>query len=77
MNSVLETIAERGTYIDVNGEKTNEIRELLCQGLIVRVSDIPHHPHTLNPSYTYVTNDEKGMKRAIDEPLFTAVCGLA
>jgi hypothetical protein len=67
---ILEQIASKGAFIH-QGEYADSLRELLDQGLIVRVSDIPHHRYTLNPSYTFVSNDEAGRKLAKEKALFT------
>ena len=69
MGSVLDQITKNGAYIGMETE--SEIQELLVNELIVCVSDIPHHPNILNPSYTYVTNDENGRQKALNRPLFT------
>jgi len=72
MGSVLDQITENGAYVDMGSDsEKGEIQELLINKLIVCVSDIPHHPHTLNPSYTYVANDENGRQKALSRPLFT------
>lgn len=49
-----------------------EVYELEKAGLIIRVDKLPEcHPKTLNPSYTYVVNNEFGKKLAREQPLFT------
>lgn len=74
--TVLEQIAEDGAYLfEGSDDSWGEIQELLVGGLIVRVSDIQHHSNTLNPLYTYVSNDERGRKIALDHPLFSRTLG--
>lgn len=72
--TVLDQITRDGAFCigpSPTKEVEDEVDTLLSEGLIVRVSDIPHHPKTLNQSYTFVTNDERGKEMAIGMPLFT------
>lgn len=72
--TVLDQVAKDGAFCvgpNPTQEVVDEVDILLSEGLIVRVSDIPHHPKTLNPSYSFVTNDERGKEIAVNRPLFT------
>ena len=50
-----------------------QVKELEDSGLIIRCDKIPHHKLMINPSYTYVTNDDAGHKLAKTTALYTMV----
>jgi hypothetical protein len=73
---ILDEIVQHGAYFlpsNYSDELLVEIEELEREGLIVRVDRIPHHRKTINPSYTFVTNDDRGHTLALDHALFTLV----
>lgn len=64
METVFDQIVRTGAFINHPSLPKKDVRELnslVDQGLVVCVKDIPHHPDTLNPDYTFVTNDERGL----------------
>jgi hypothetical protein len=63
-DELLDHFLDVGWYIDYNNPNSNELKSLLNKGLIVCCDSIPHGP-MLNPSYTYVRNDNKGLKLAL------------
>lgn len=73
--SVLGSIAHKGYFVLTDSKNEAEISELLLAGLIICVGDIPHHPDTLNPAYTFVPNDQCGRNLAMKGPIATLVIG--
>ena len=69
---VLELVTKIGCIQDVGGSVV--VNELWREGTILRCDEIPHNSLMLNPSYVYVTNDERGKKLA-HLPLFTSLDG--
>ena len=56
----------------LSDEEQKELQELIDLDLVVRCDMIPHHKLMINPSYTYVSNDDSGRRLALRYPLFTA-----
>jgi hypothetical protein len=70
MNEILDELIEEGCFIADNSEKGDVCRQLVKDGLALCCDSIPHSHLMLNPSYTYVTNDERG-KELATKALFT------
>lgn len=71
-DEILDELVDIGAICSNDENKLTVLRRLKEQGLALRCSDIPHHGSMINPSYTYVTNDDKGKRLAL-RPLFTSV----
>ena len=62
----LRLVTMRQPFSPADFSLFDELEELRIIGLVLRVSDVNTDSRLMNPSYTYVTNDELGKKRATE-----------
>ena len=67
---MFDLLFEKGAVTSADPNELQELHSLCEEGIALLCSEIAHHPDMINPSYTFVINDEEGKKLALT-PLFT------